>query len=230
MPEATVQRMDLDTTRRKNSYGEILADFENRKIDVLVGTQMVSKGLDFEGVNLVGIFDADRMIHYPDYRSYERAYQMLTQVAGRAGRSSTPGLVIIQTANVEQPILHKVIAGDYEAFYNEEIRERERFHYPPFTRLIRLIVKHKEKAVAEAAAHWLSKQLATRLDKQRVLGPEEPLVGRIRGMYLMNITIKLERQGLDIPAIKTYLRDLSTAIQKESDYKKVVVVADVDPV
>jgi primosomal protein N' (replication factor Y) len=230
MPGAEVRRMDLDTTRRKNSYQELLNEFEERKVDVLVGTQMVSKGLDFEGVTLVGIFDADRMIHYPDYRSYERAYQMLTQVAGRAGRSKEAGKVIIQTANVEQPILHKVIVGDYEAFYTEEIRERERYNYPPFSRLVRLTVRHKEKAVAEQAAAALTKQLAAKLDAQRVLGPEEPLIGRIRGLYLFNITIKLERLGLDVPAIKAYLQQAVESLLKVKEYKKASVIADVDPV
>ena len=229
VPEANVQRMDLDTTRRKNSYQTIIDDFEEGKIDILVGTQMVSKGLDFEKVSLVGVFDADRMIHFPDFRSYERAFQMITQVSGRAGRSLIPGKVIIQTSDVEQPILHYILAGNYEELYQKEIGERQRFFYPPFSRLIKLVVKNSEKEVAEAAAKALAAMLQQQLGAERILGPEEPMVGRIRSQYLMNIHIKLERQNIDIQAVKDFIAKCSQTLIADKNFKKTEVVADVDP-
>ncbi|EMR00983.1 replication restart helicase PriA [Cesiribacter andamanensis] len=229
IPEATVERMDLDTTRRKNSFQVLLDDFGDHKIDILVGTQMVSKGLDFEGVTLVGIFDADRMIHYPDFRSHERTYQLVTQVAGRAGRSSKPGRVIIQTSNTELPLLHTILVADYLGLYKTEIDERRQYFYPPFSRLIRLVVRHSEKELTETAAKALAERLRSKLGVERVLGPEEPLVGRIRGLYLMHITLKLERQGLDVPAVKQYLLEQSQQLVSEKAFKGVEVVPDVDP-
>ncbi len=229
VPEANVQRMDLDTTRRKNSYQTIIDDFEEGKIDILVGTQMVSKGLDFEKVTLVGVFDADRMIHFPDFRSYERTFQLITQVSGRAGRSEIPGKVIIQTNNTDQPILHQVLAGDYEGLYIKEIEERERYFYPPFSRLIRLVVKNPEKEIAEAAAHALAGMLKQHLGEDRILGPEEPMVGRIRGQYLMNINVKLERRNIDLPAVKDFIAATCQNLTNDKNFKKTEVVADVDP-
>ncbi|WP_017732560.1 replication restart helicase PriA [Nafulsella turpanensis] len=229
VPEGNVQRMDLDTTRRKNSYQTIIDDFEDGKIDILVGTQMVSKGLDFERVSLVGVFDADRMIHFPDFRSHERTFQLITQVSGRAGRGEIPGQVIIQTSNVEQPILHKILKGDFEGLYQEEIAEREQFFYPPFSRLIRLVVKNPEKEMVEKAAHALTAYLKKKLGEERVLGPEEPLVGRIRGLYLMNIHIKLERQNIDIQGVKEFLTESCQKLTADKDFKKTEIVADVDP-
>jgi primosomal protein N' (replication factor Y) len=229
VPEANVQRMDLDTTRRKNSYQTIITDFEEGKIDILVGTQMVSKGLDFERVTLVGVFDADRLIHFPDFRSFERSFQLITQVSGRAGRSKIPGKVIIQTSNPEQDILQKILAGNYQALYQEEIREREKFFYPPFSRLIRLIVKNSEKEIAEKAALALASYLKGPLGPDRVLGPEEPMVGRIRGQYLMHIHLKLERQNLDLPAAKKFIAEACQKLINEKAFKKTDVVADVDP-
>lgn len=229
IPEANVQRMDLDTTRRKNSYQTIISDFENGKIDILVGTQMVSKGLDFEGVTLVGVFDADRMIHFPDFRSFERSFQLITQVSGRAGRSKIPGRVIIQTSNVDQPILQKILDGNYQVLYDEEIREREKFFYPPFSRLIRLIVKNSEKEIAEKAAKALAAFLKGSLGTERVLGPEEPMVGRIRGQYLMHIHLKLERKNLDLAAAKNFIAETCQKFVADKAFKKTDFIADVDP-
>ena len=229
VPEANVQRMDLDTTRRKNSYQTIIDDFQEGKIDILVGTQMVSKGLDFERVSLVGVFDADRMIHFPDFRSHERTFQLITQVSGRAGRGEIPGQVIIQTSDVSQAILQKVLEGNYEAVYQEEIEERERFFYPPFSRLIRLVVKNSEKEMVETAAHALADYLKKTLGNERVLGPEEPLVGRIRNLYLMNIHIKLERQNLDLQGVKEFIAESCQKLASDKTFKKTEVVADVDP-
>ncbi len=168
-PAARVQRMDLDTTRTKNAYQTILGEFEQGNTDILVGTQMISKGLDFDRVSLVGIFDADRMIHFPDFRAAERAFQMLTQVSGRAGRREKKGLVLIQTNNTQQSLLHKVVANDYMGYYNDEIKEREGYFYPPFTRVISITVKHEEQDKAEKAAHWLANKLLEKLGKARVL-------------------------------------------------------------
>ena len=229
VPEANVQRMDLDTTRRKNSYQTIIDNFEEGRIDILVGTQMVSKGLDFERVSLVGVFDADRMIHFPDFRSHERTFQLITQVSGRAGRGEIPGQVIIQTSDTGQAILQKILAGNYEAVYQEEISERESFFYPPFSRLIRLVVKNSEKEMVEEAAKALAEYLKKSLGTERVLGPEEPLVGRIRSLYLMNIHIKLERQNLDIQAVKEFISETCRKLASDKTFKKTEVVADVDP-
>ncbi len=229
VPEANVQRMDLDTTRRKNGYQTIIDDFEDGKIDILVGTQMVSKGLDFERVSLVGVFDADRMIHFPDFRSHERTFQLITQVSGRAGRGEIPGEVIIQTSDVSQAILKKVLEGNYEALYQEEIEERERFFYPPFSRLIRLVVKNPEKEMVETAANALADYLKKTFGPERILGPEEPLVGRIRNLYLMNIHIKLERQNLDLQGVKEFITESYQKLVADKAFKKTEVVADVDP-
>lgn len=229
VPEANIQRMDLDTTRRKNSYQTIIDDFEEGKIDILVGTQMVSKGLDFERVSLVGVFDADRMIHFPDFRSFERTFQLITQVSGRAGRGEIPGKVLIQTSNVEQEILKLVLEGNYESLYKTEIQERKQFFYPPFSRLIRLVVKNPEKALAEAAATALATLLKQTLGTERILGPEEPLVGRIRNQYLMNIHVKLERQQLDIAAVKDFIAESCQKLVSDKNFKKTEIVADVDP-
>lgn len=230
VPEANIQRMDLDTTRSKNSYQRILEEFEEGKIDILVGTQMVSKGLDFDKVTLVGVFDADRMLHFPDFRSYERTFQLVTQVSGRAGRSKDPGRVIIQTNNVQQPILEKILAGDYEGLYFEEIEERQSFFYPPFCRLIKLIVKHPEKDMVVEMAEKLAVLLRKTLGTKRILGPEEPLIGRLRSMYLMDITIKLERYKLDTNKAKQFIQDTCTQITSDKAYSKGQITLDVDPV
>ncbi len=229
-PEARIQRMDLDTTRNKNSYQRILQDFENQQIDILVGTQMISKGLDFDNVSLVGIFDADRMLNFPDFRATERAFQIMTQVSGRAGRKKKAGEVVIQTADTEQEILKKIIANDYEGMYLNEIEERAYFFYPPFTRLIRLITKNTEKSLSEEAAQQLTEKLIQKLGKARVLGPEPALVHRIRNQYLYNILIKIERDNVDLKAVKKYIQEKVQEIITSRVYKKVHITIDVDPI
>ncbi|MDX5481207.1 MAG: primosomal protein N', partial [Hymenobacteraceae bacterium] len=176
LPSAEVQRMDLDTTKKKNSYQQIIADFETGRTNVLVGTQLVTKGLDFENVSLVGILNADTIINFPDFRAHERAYQLFVQVSGRAGRKGKPGSVIIQTRDPLQPIFRKVYSNDYQSLYEHEIEERMRFGYPPFVRMIRVTVKHAEEKVSENAAIVLAKDLTDRLGKQQVLGPEVPYI------------------------------------------------------
>lgn len=227
-PAARVSRMDLDTTRAKNAYQQLIEDVEKGNVDILVGTQMISKGLDFEKVNLVGIFDADRMIHFPDFRSAERAFQLITQVSGRAGRRERQGRVLIQTGNPSQPILQRVINNDYVGMYEEEIKERETFSYPPFTRLIKLIVKHPEVETSLKAAQQLAAVLVEKMGSGRVLGPEPPLVERVRNQYLFEILIKLEREKINIKAAKQFILDKVTDILTDKTLKGANVVIDVD--
>ena len=229
-PEAIVQRMDLDTTRSKYGYQRIIESFEDGEVDILVGTQMVSKGLDFDGVNLVGVFDTDRMIHFPDFRSHERAYQLITQVSGRAGRKSKNGKVIVQTSDPDQELLQRIRNGDYRSFFQLEINERERFHYPPFTRMIRITFKHREKTISFQAASYFFKEIRSQLVNQRMIGPVEPMVGKVRNMFLHEITLKIEKQGVNLPAVKEYLRSVSFMMKQLPAFKSVGVVFDVDPI
>jgi primosomal protein N' (replication factor Y) len=229
-PTAKVQRMDLDTTRTKNAYQQIINGFEQGETDILIGTQMISKGLDFDRVSLVGIFDSDRMINFPDFRSSERAFQLLTQVSGRAGRRQKQGLVLIQTANVNNPLLQKIIRNDYQGFYQDEIIERETYYYPPFTRMIEISVKHTEQEKAFEAAQHLAKLLLEKLGKARVLGPETPLVDRVRNKFLFDIYLKLEKDKLNIKATKTFLREQIDDLFQNRLFRDVAVVVDVDPV
>ncbi|MEM1406606.1 MAG: primosomal protein N' [Bacteroidota bacterium] len=229
-PKAQIQRMDLDTTRNKYSYETIIGDFEKGTVDILVGTQMVSKGLDFDKVSLVGIFDIDRMLHFPDFRSYERTFQLATQVSGRAGRKNTNGQVIIQSRNPDIPLLKQIIEHDYRAFYQSEIIERKDHLYPPFTRLINITVKNKDKNLAELTARKIANLLREKLGYKRVLGPEEPVISRIRNEYLMNLIIKMERRGVDITRIKMIVKETVLEILAEKQLKTSRIVFNVDPV
>lgn len=229
-PQAIIQRMDLDTTRSKYGYQRIIESFEDGEIDILVGTQMVSKGLDFDRVNLVGIFDTDRMIHFPDFRSHERAYHLITQVSGRAGRKSKNGKVIVQTSDPDQELLQRVRNDNYKAFFQWEILEREHFHYPPFTRLINIIFKHREKTVSFQAANFFAADIRKNLGNQRMVGPVEPLIGKIRNMYLHEITLKIEKQGINLPAVKEYLKSVEQMMKQMPAFKSVGVVFDIDPI
>jgi primosomal protein N' (replication factor Y) (superfamily II helicase) len=229
-PNANVQRMDLDTTRKKNSYQKIIHDFENRLTDILVGTQMVSKGLDFDHVNLVGIFDADRMIHFPDFRSHERAFQMITQVSGRAGRRDIKGKVIIQTNDPGQAIFSKIINHDYDCMYEEEIKERQKYKYPPFVRMIKLTIKDVDKKACYKAATDLSEKLISQLGKSRVLGPQAPLIDRLRNYYLMDVLIKIEKGKVNSKSVKEIIEREINNLLILKEFKNSYVVADVDPV
>jgi primosomal protein N' (replication factor Y) len=229
LPTARVQRMDLDTTRSKYSYQQIISDFEEGVVDVLVGTQMVSKGLDFERVSLVGVFDIDRMINYPDFRSEERSFQLVVQVSGRAGRRETTGEVIIQTSNPTHALIRQLLTQDYNWFYNKEIRERQQFEYPPYTRLIRLTTKHAEREVNTQAAEQLTARLRDKLGKEAVLGPEEPIIERVRGKYLKNILIKINRTDKRLASIKKFIADEVHNFKSEKINNKLQVVIDVDP-
>jgi primosomal protein N' (replication factor Y) len=227
-PQARIQRMDLDTTRAKNAYQQIISEFEGGNVDILVGTQMISKGLDFGNVSLVGIFDSDRMIHYPEFRAIERAFQMITQVSGRAGRrADRRGKVLIQTSNPQQAVLLKILENDYKGLFEEEIVERENFNYPPFSRLIKLTVRHAEQRVSQQAAQRLVDTLTEKLGEARVLGPEVPLVERIRNQYLYTVLIKLERT-ISPKAAKVFILEKINELLSDKGLKAVTVVADVD--
>ena len=228
-PQSRVLRMDLDTTRAKNAYQQIIQEFEGGQVDILVGTQMITKGLDFDNVSLVGIFDADRLIRFPDFRATERAFQMITQVSGRAGRrAGRQGTVLIQTSNPQQPVLQKVIENDYKGLYEEELQERQNFNYPPFCRLIKLTVRHTDRAISQQAASRLAAELTDALGGSRVLGPEEPLVERIRNQFLYDILIKIERDKVNMKAVKAFIQDRINDILTDKGLRQVSVVTDVD--
>lgn len=229
LPDTQVARMDMDTTRKKNSYNLMIEDFEKGRVQVLVGTQMVSKGLDFDKVSLVGIFDTDRMLHFPDFRSHERTLQLLTQVSGRAGRrGDQAGQVIVQTHNPEQPVLAWMLTHEYEGFLKEQVEERRSFHYPPFYRLIRITIRDKDKNKADQAAIILARKLAPKLGSA-LLGPQEPFVGKIRNLYLMQLMVKLERDAVNLGAVKTFLKEEALDLQSQKDFRSISIIFDVDP-
>jgi primosomal protein N' (replication factor Y) len=227
--EAQVQRMDLDTTRSKNGYETIIDQFERGETNILVGTQMVTKGLDFDHVSLVGIFNADRMIHFPDFRSYERAFQLITQVSGRAGRRDKPGLVVIQTSGPDHPLLKTILKHNYKDFFNTELADRQLHDYPPFTRLIEITVKHTDKKICKTASETLADQLKQNLSYIRILGPGEPAISKIRNQFLMNILLKVPRGKFDLANIKKTIVTLSTQLVTEKEFRSVRVMVDVDP-
>ncbi|MCH2198699.1 MAG: primosomal protein N' [Flavobacteriales bacterium] len=226
-PEARVARMDLDTTRSKNAYQNILRSFDQHEIDILVGTQMVTKGLDFERVSLVGVLNADQMLKFPDFRAYERAFQLMTQVAGRAGRKHKRGKVIIQTYDPEHWVIHQVIDNDYDAMYRREVIERKEYKYPPHTRLIKLNMRHRNEGFLRASAHELAAQLRQHLG-DRVVGPEAPYVARINNQYHQNILLKVERTAS--PAqFKKVLQDTIDNFRQDKEKRAIRFVPDVDP-
>lgn len=227
LPDARVARLDLDTTRSKHAYQNILSAFEHREVDILVGTQMVTKGLDFDNVSLVGILNADNLLNFPDFRAFERSYQLMSQVSGRAGRKHKRGEVVIQTWNPNHWIIQKVMYSDYIAMYDQELLERKNFQYPPFYRLIQITVRHRDKQVVQDGAHFLVKELRKQLGGW-VLGPEFPAVARIRNYYLMNILIKFDRKASP-QKVKDYIRDCIVTVKQHRDFKSVLMKADVDP-
>lgn len=229
-PDANVQRMDLDTTRSRTGYETIIDQFEKGETNILVGTQMVTKGLDFDHVSLVGIFNADRMIHFPDFRSYERAYQLITQVSGRAGRKDKPGTVVIQTTDPEHPLLLMLLAHKLTEFYQAELNDRKQHDYPPFTRLIEITVKHVDKKVCRLAATKLADLLRATIQGVKILGPGEPMISKIRNQYLMSILIKIPRGKAELNHLKSTLQYTIGQLLKEKEHRNVRVVIDVDPV
>ena len=226
-PDWRAARMDLDTTRSKNAYQKILERFDHQEIDVLVGTQMVSKGLDFDHVQLVGILNADSMLKYPDFRALERSYQMMVQVAGRAGRRGERGKVVIQTYDPDHWIIQKVIAGDYKGMFEQELIERKQYHYPPFYRLIQITLKHKVERVVHGASHEFAEWLRASFN-DRVLGPETPHIARINNQYIRQILVKLERD-LSPTKLKKALLKLQNDFKAQPNYKSVRIILDVDP-
>ncbi|WP_420579845.1 replication restart helicase PriA [Reichenbachiella sp.] len=229
-PEAHIQRMDQDTTRSKYSYQHIIDRFERGETDILVGTQMLSKGLDFDKVSLVGVFDYDRIVHFPDFRSHERAFQLITQVSGRAGRKDDKGKVILQTGEPDEPLLCKIRTGDYKSFFQTEILERQNFQYPPFYRLIKVILKHKEKNVLQGASKQYASRLIGELGRQRVLGPQQPVISRIRNLYIEEIYIKIEKKKISINKVKELVYKLGLEVKQQKDFKMLRLYFDVDPV
>jgi primosomal protein N' (replication factor Y) len=227
LPQAKVQRMDMDTTRSKNAYANIISDFENKHIDILVGTQMVTKGLDFENVGLVGILSADQMLKFPDFRAFERSYQLMSQVAGRAGRKNKRGKVVIQAFDPNHWIIQKVIQHDYIGMYTQEIIERRNFHYPPFYRMINIQLRHKDRDNVQYGAQYLAK-LLTNVFKERVLGPEVPFVGRVRNLYLQNITLKFERNASP-KKVKDILKQKLDDFLAQHEFRSIRVIIDIDP-
>jgi primosomal protein N' (replication factor Y) len=218
--------MDLDTTRGKHGYEKIITAFERQEIDVLVGTQMVTKGLDFRNVNLVGVLHADALLNFPDYRAHERTFQLLTQVAGRAGRTQKRGKVIIQTYNPYHQILKQVSTGDYEAMYQEQLYEREQFHYPPVDRIVKITFKHKNFQLLNEAADWFCGALKQKIGAT-VLGPEYPPVARIRNQYLKHLVVKMDKK-VSLAQTKAYIKRVEKSFGAIAAYRGVRVIYNVD--
>lgn len=227
LPDVKIKRLDLDTTRSKNAYETILNDFGDGEIDILIGTQMVSKGLDFKNVALVGILDADLMLSRSDFRAFERSFQLLSQVSGRAGRDKERGKVIIQTGDVDHWVIQKVHEHDYIGFYNAEIIERKNFFYPPFYKLINITLKHREENVVNSGAQELANSLKA-IFKERVLGPEFPIIKRIQNFHLKQIKLKIERDAPD-SQVKEKLTELIDVFYSKANHKSIRIVIDVDP-
>jgi len=227
IPEATIGRLDLDSTKSKFAYGKILNDFEIHAIDILVGTQMVTKGLDFGNVSLVGVMNADNLLNFPDFRAYERSFQLMSQVAGRAGRKDKPGEVIIQTTIPENPVIRQVIKHDYNSFFNTQINERRMFNYPPFCRLIVLSLRHSKQDVVREAGEKMKTMLKNIFGKD-VAGPEPPPVGRIQNKYILNFRIKLKKDA-NVNHYKQLINDTFIQLKSDRKYAGIIIAADVDP-
>ncbi len=229
-PDARIQRMDLDTTRTKSGYENIIEGFETGETDVLVGTQMVTKGLDFDKVNLVGVFDADRMMHFPDFRSYERAFQLITQVSGRAGRREKKGKVVVQTSDPNHPLFHFVTDHNVIGFLEEQLHDRQEHFYPPYARLIEVTLKHVDKKIVTHAATWFADAIKSNVKHVKVTGPGEPMVSKIRNEYLMTILLKIGRDQGKLADIKNFLHQVAISINETKEYRSLKVVFDVDPI
>ncbi|WP_279166191.1 replication restart helicase PriA [Phocaeicola coprophilus] len=226
-PEARVARMDLDTTRTRTAYERIIADFEEGKTDILIGTQMVSKGLDFDRVSVVGILNADSMLNYPDFRSYERAFQLMAQVAGRAGRRNKQGLVVLQTKSPDLPLIHQVMSNDYFRMYSEQLEERELFKYPPFYRLVYVYLKHRKEDVLDQATELMASCLRKGLG-ERILGPDKPPVSRIQTLFIKKIVVKIELDA-SLAKVRAYLQQVQRFLTEDERFRSLLVYYDVDP-
>ena len=226
-PDANVARMDLDTTRTRSAYERIIGDFSAGKTNILIGTQMVTKGLDFDRVSVVGILNADSMLNYPDFRAYEHAFMMMSQVSGRAGRKGRRGLVLLQTKNKDLPIVQQVVANDFSSYFKDLEQERRDFRYPPFTHLIYVYVKHKDERVIESAAMEMGARLRQWFGV-RVLGPDKPAVAKIKTMNIRKIVLKLEL-GIDLALVRRYLRQAEHDMMQNKQYVSLQIYFDVDP-
>lgn len=226
-PDARVARMDLDTTRTRNAYERLISDFSAHKTDILIGTQMVSKGLDFDKVSVVGILNADSMLNYPDFRAYEHAFMMMAQVAGRAGRKGKQGLVILQTKSPQLPVITQVVRNDCEGLFADQLDERQAFCYPPFCHLIYVFLKHRDDAVVASASMRLGDILRGWFGS-RVLGPDKPSVSKVKTLNIRKIMLKLEN-GIDLAKVRLYLRKAQAMMGQDAKYRSVQIYFDVDP-
>lgn len=226
-PEARIARMDLDTTRSAGAYGRIIDDFSCGRTDILIGTQMITKGLDFSGVTVVGILNADTMLNYPDFRAYEQAFQMLSQVSGRAGRRDERGLVILQTKSADLPVIQQVVAGDFQTFARDLFEERSMFRYPPFYHLVYVYLRHRNEQLVDSAAIEMASRLRQAF-ADRVLGPDKPAVARVKTESIRKIVIKLE-QGINLPLARQCMAEARTQLLQDKRYAAMTVFFDVDP-
>ena len=226
-PEARISRMDLDTTRTRHAYERLISDFASGRTNLLIGTQMISKGLDFDRVSVVGILDADTMLNYPDFRAFEHAFMMMSQVSGRAGRKGHRGLVILQTSQPQLPLIRQVVEGDYAAFYRSLLTERREFHYPPYYRLIYVYLKHRTDPMVETAARELGYRLRQWFGS-RVLGPDKPGVARVKSLSIRKLVLKLEPQ-LNMADVRKYLALAQQQMLQDKRYASLQVYYDVDP-
>ena len=226
-PEARIARMDLDTTRSRQAYERIISDFAAGRTNLLIGTQMISKGLDFDKVSVVGILNADTMLNYPDFRAYEHAFTMMSQVSGRAGRKGKRGLVILQTKSPDLPLIRQVVQNDYMGFYRSLIAERQQFHYPPYYRLVYVYLKHRSDSLVETAGI----EMASRLRQwfgARVLGPDKPAVAKVKSLAIRKLVLKLE-MGLKMSEVRQYLALAQQQMLQDKRYSSLQIYCDVDP-
>jgi len=226
-PDARVSRMDMDTTRTKKAYEKLISDFEQQKVDILIGTQMVTKGLDFERVSIVGILNADNMLNFPDFRAHERAFQLMAQVSGRAGRKYKRGLVVLQTSAPEHSVIGQVLRNDYAAMYAKQVSERQEFKYPPYYRLIIINLRHKDVQIVKQAAYEMGNRLRA-VFGARLLGPVDPPIGRIQNLFIKQLILKIENEASPVKA-KDILNTVSDSILQESRFKSIRISLDVDP-
>jgi len=225
-PDHTIGRMDQDTTRGKHGYERLIHKFEEGAIDILVGTQMLTKGLHFRNVTLVGVMNADHLLNFPDFRAHERSFQLIQQVSGRAGRISKRGKVLIQTYNPYHQILQQVSVNDFKGMYKDQIEERHQYKYPPFYRIIKITGRHKDYNKVNAATVWLAKSLAI-VFKEYVLGPESPSISRIRNQYHKNILVKIP-QGQSLNKTKNTIKKLHTSFRSIKEFSGVRIIINVD--
>ena len=226
-PEARIARMDLDTTRSRQAYERIISDFASGRTNLLIGTQMISKGLDFDKVSVVGILNADTMLNYPDFRAHEHAFMMMAQVSGRAGRKGKRGLVILQTKSPDIPLIQQVVRNNYSGFYKSLIAERQQFHYPPYFRLVYVYLKHRQASLVESA----SIELASRLRQwfgARVLGPDKPGIAKVKSLSIQMLVLKLEL-SLQMAEVRKYLTLAQQHMLQDKRYSSLQIYYDIDP-